>query len=264
MASYFARGATTDEKKIEKPNTLPTLPRQHLMVKGRNGRPRGPARSGKRKPRSKGPSRRKGWSMGDLTLRDAADVTGAIIRGGARIATTIFNVEEKVFDFSQSATGATIQCICQIPQGTDYNNREGLSIKARNLLLNIYSRANLTAGTNFLRIIIFQDLENRGVAPTVADVFESTTTALNSVSPYNHILAERFRIMLDEHVTLIFGQQAYFARFVMPIDNHILFQTAAGSVPAQYEGSLYIFLIDSEAVNQSSTTYYTRLTFVDN
>jgi len=175
-----------------------------------------------------------------------------------------FNVEEKVFDSTLTGSGSTIQCLTQIAQGTDYNQREGLSIKARNLVLNLYSKANVTAGTNFLRLVLLQDLENRGTAPALAEVFESTTTALNPLSPYNHILAERFRVMVDEHITLINGQQAYYARFLLPLDSHILFSTTLGNVAAQYEGSVYLFLIDSEAANQSSTSYYSRITFVDN
>ncbi len=205
--------------------------------------------------------------MADMTLRDAADMAGSVLRGGAKIATAIWNVEEKIFDTYSSTTplsgSPNIQCVTIIAQGTDYNQREGLSIKARNLLATISAVGNATAGTNFVRIIFFQDLENRGVAPTAAEVLENTgSLAYNSY--YNHVLAERFRVLSDEHIILIAGQQAYFKRLVMPVGSHILFTTSAAAVAAQYEGTIYFMVFTDNATNGPVVSIGCRLTYVDN
>jgi hypothetical protein len=206
-------------------------------------------------------------SFGDMTLRDAADMTASAIKGGLRIATRILNVEEKILDtvvgaFTATQT-ATIGSLSLIGTGNDYYQRTGLSVGARNVRLAVSAIANATAVTNFLRIVVLQDLENNGSAPTQASVFESTGND-GYLCAYNHINGNRFRVLMDEHVVVISGQQAYFKRFVLPIDTDILYQGTGTTTASGYNGTLFAYFISDAPVNGPLVAFDARLTYVDN
>ncbi len=207
-------------------------------------------------------------NLGSVTLRDAADFAGAAIRGGMAIATRILNVEEKMLDLVQAGVAVVqgtpnIQSVNLIAQGNDYKNRAGNSIAARNLMVNISAVANSTAGTNFLRFIIFQDLENTGSTPSAATLLESTGADIY-LSHYNHILGNRFRVLADEHIILLNGQQAYYRRIVCPIDTDILYQGTGATAGDLYNGALFIAIVTDNATNGPTVAFDSRLTYVDN
>lgn len=262
------QGSFTPNLKIEHP--VSTKGPRQLLVGKPPQRPhqRGPAatkRGGKGKPNSKGGRK---FNMGDLTLRDAADVAGAVIRGGVRLATAIFNVEEKVFDTQISATvhGATVVNLSNIAQGDNYNNRQGLSIMARNLVLN-YILYLAGSSNNFVRIIVFQDMEQQGVDPAPGDVLEDVTSAAKAlVSPYLRYTGDRYRVLTDEHHALCASSPTnfMFRRLVMPVDNHVLFQSTTGADASNWNGALYMMYMSDVAASGPAITAHTRLSYVDN
>jgi hypothetical protein len=205
--------------------------------------------------------------IGDISLRDTADFASSVFRAGAYISTAVFNVEEKMLDIVLAATNITssanISCLTLIAQGNDYNNRNGLSIRVRNICLTVSAVANTTAKVNFLRIIVLQDWENQGVAPTMADLLESTG-ADQYLSHYNHVLGNRFQVLLDEHVVLVDTSNAYFQRFTMPSGCDILFKTSAATTAAQYNGTIYCICLSDNATNGPLVAWDSRVTFVDN
>lgn len=223
-----------------------------------------------RKAKASGSRKKKGIleSIGDVTLRDAADAASSVVRGGLRLATAMWNVEEKIFDVVQSGVAVVqgtpnIQSVNLIAEGSDYNNRTGNSIRARNLYLSLSAVANATAGTNFLRLIVLQDLENQGATPSASSFLESTGNDIY-LSHYKHILGNRFRVLADEHIVLISGQQAYFKRFVMPIGTDILYQGTSGATGDLYNGALFVALVTDNPTNGPTFAFDSRLTFVDN
>lgn len=244
-------------------------PRQILVGKPSRQGPRLAPRQGPRgKPKGGRKSGGKKFNFGDLTLRDAADVTGAVLRGGVKLATAIFNVEEKIFDTQISAVvhGATVVNLSNIGQGDNYNNRQGLSVMARNLVFN-YILYLAGSTNNFVRIIIFQDMEQTGVDPAPADVLEDASSAAKAlVSPYLRYTGDRYRILTDEHHSLCASSPTNFMnrRLVMPIDNHILFQSTTGADASNWNGALYMMYMSDVAASGPALTAHARLTYVDN
>lgn len=251
----------------------PAPPRMHLQVSGKqNGRGNKNSRTQTRRPKAGGSrSRNKARrppDIGDYSLRDAAELAGSVIRGGIKIATTLFNVEEKVLDVTN--TGLTIldgaphvQCLNAIAEGTDYNTRDGNSIKVRNIYLNMYAQANATAGTNFLRVLVFQDLEGVGSTPTIGSLLEATGSGA-LVAHYGHYLSDRYRVLMDEHISVTLNNKALYQRYALPIDSHCLYQGTDASVASTYNGSLWIIITSDQATNGPALSYSARLTYVDN
>ncbi len=256
--SFLFSTQTNEVKQLAKPAFAP----QSLLVKR-------PSRPTKRVPASKPKRKAKGRKslvsqMGDMTLRDAADLTGAVVRGGLRIATSIFNVEEKVLDNSGNTSytsAGTVLPVSLMGQGSDYNQRDGLSIRARNLVLNYYGVFNSLGGAaQTLRVMVLQDLENQGSTPSVTNILESASI----VAPYLHYVGDRFRVLYDEAQTFTSSAPAKYHRVVCPIDSHVTFKDTTSIASGGWNGQLYLLIISDQASNAPTVNWYSRLSFVDN
>jgi hypothetical protein len=202
--------------------------------------------------------------LGDMTLRDAADLTGGIIKGGLSIATSLFNVEEKVLDTSASTTytsSGTVTPLSLMAQGSDYNQRDGLSIRARNLVLNFYGVWNgAGSATQAIRIIVFQDLENQAATPAVTAVLESASI----VSPFLHYVGDRYRVFYDHGWVMTSSTPSGMYRVVCPIDSHITFKSTTAAAADAWNGQLYTLIISDQGATPPTLVWYSRLSFVDN
>jgi len=218
----------------------------------------------KNKKRGSKPKRSFGARVGDVTLREAGDMVGAVIRGGFHLATRLFNVEQKMVDTTFAGTVITqtgsIQCVSLIAQGTDYNQREGLSIGANNLRISVSGVANATNKTNFLRMIVLVDLENHGAVITTGGLFESTGADIY-LSPYKHYDADRYKILMDEHIVLIDQQVALNKRFAMPLDYDIQFNSTGATLADIYPGAIFVVLVSDQPTNGPTVAFDARLTF---
>lgn len=202
--------------------------------------------------------------MGDMTLRDAADMTQAVIRGGLRIATSVFNVEEKVLDTmnntNYTSTG-TVENLSFMAQGSNYNQRDGLSVRARNLVINYYAVFNsLGSGTQTVRVILFQDLEYQGTPPGPTNVIELASV----VAPYLHYVGDRFRVLADQAEIITSAKPGTYHRIVCPVDSHITYKGPTSASADGWNGQLFALIISDQAANAPTVNWYARLDFVDN
>ncbi len=204
------------------------------------------------------------WTMNEIST-GLADLWNV-----AKAGVSIFNTEVKMFDvpfqggtpLNCPSTGS-VSCLSLVPQGNDYNNREGLSLRTIMLSLNMNQNWNNTSNVTLnalLRVIVFVDYEQEGTIPAVTDVLESAN--INAL--YNHVAKERFQILFDRMVS------GMTTRTNVPLiedfrhDSHIQFRTNGSNQASQGEGSIYILGISDQAVNYPNVYGYTRLFYVDN
>lgn len=191
---------------------------------------------------------------------------------GVRYIKTLVNVEKKFFDVVQTPGGNYMAWqvinLSNIPEGDDYNQRQGNSILAQSLLFRINMLMNLGATVlgNQVRYLIVCDNDQRGVDPTAAELFENTTAGpVSIISPLNHTVASRFNVMIDKTVKLNSTTNSNEEReHFLKYNRHIKFKDTSGADTACYEGNLYLFICSDATTFAPTCTWYSRLRYTDN
>jgi len=235
-------------------------------------------RSSKGKPRSRGPKSAPGSSgrgrrvkdLGQYTVSDIGRVAEQAWEG-VKYIKSLINVEQKFNDVYVSpatiTTSAVVTNLSNIVQGTDVSTRDGDSILAQKLRVKYRAIANNTAGVNLLRVVIFQDRDQRGVDPAYADLFVSTASAVTGHKQfYGNLRNPRFRFLYDATHTLTQGgnNQIIFHDCVIPIHNHIFYTTTTGVDAANWEGALFLLVVSDDMTNGPQFLGSFRLEFTDN
>jgi hypothetical protein len=225
-----------------------------------------------KKSKGKGGKRSKGLldKVRSLTLGDLGEAAAGAYEGIGKL--TGWNQEIKRLDYNV-ATSATvyngsINSLSLIAEGSDYNQRDGHSVKAVCLEFNIGAEFNIASMVNLYnngRAIIFCDLEQNGVQPTVAQVLEATGTDVSPFSMFQHDNTERF-IILDDWLFAVSngGPAALTHRARIMLNSHIRFSGSAGTDAAAKEGHLYLLLIGDQVVNGPLVGWASRLSYIDN
>lgn len=205
-----------------------------------------------------------GFSEGYKTV--AKYTNWATLWGAIKDIKSLINVESKFCDtnFATTAVNTTggIQWISSISEGSDYNNRDGLSVKAANMFL----RGTVTVATtptNYaqnLRFIVFIDKESVGT-PTTTDLLESPT---NYVSPLNHTNGKRFQILWDKvYDVQVTGSSGRVIKLWRKLGHHIKWLNTTTGVK---QGHIYVaYLSDGNAAGVNpNLTFYSRIRYIDN
>lgn len=187
---------------------------------------------------------------------------------GVKMLKSLINVERKTYDTdpvlnTPTITGPGLDWLTTISEGSDYNQRTGISVKANSL----YLRGFLTLGgtvplpTN-LRMVVVLDKEGYGTSPTTTDVFEDAT---HFNAPLSHINVRRFTILSDKVYSLCPGnnQTLHFKSF-MKLNHHVLW---SNSTTGTKQGHIYCFYFaDNYNATTSfvTTSYHSRFRFIDN
>lgn len=201
---------------------------------------------------------------------------------GLKYVKSLINVERKFFDVQQNTDNilvtGTVYNLSNIAQGNDYNNRDGNSILLQSLLLRWTLAASSTdpAG-DVVRLIIFQDNDQRGTDPTPANLLEDVSSGLYAInSPLLHTVNRRFNVLMDKRIatgayqttatqavsTTGHGLYILGKKYLKFKNNHIKYTSTAGADASNYEGSLYLLTI---CRNQTTTIgFHSRIRFTDN
>lgn len=167
-----------------------------------------------------------------------------------------------------STTWATAGLIVPLSQGllasSNINGRDGEAINPINL--NVNFTLSSTTSAYLGRVIIFQDMLNVGVAPTVAQVldgavYDSTYTLYNTVQ-------RRFRILHDKtystnnSTSITTDSGKIFDRIVLKMRGVIHYNGETDATASNGPGSLWILTIaDVNAVG--AYTYYSSIEYFD-
>ncbi len=184
------------------------------------------------------------------------------------VARKYLNTELKYIEWPHpqavvTAAGTDLTAITSVAQGLTETTRVGNSIRLKNMQLRMYGFHN-SAGSDvqWLRLIVFRDTMQQGVAPTVAQLLEGTSHVLRFLErDQDH----RFNILRDKVWTMsVTGQQGFYFKMFREVDTHVKFVGTAANAASNGQGSLYVMLISSEATNGPQVDFNARVRFIDN
>lgn len=180
----------------------------------------------------------------------------------------LINSERKLYELTSSGTlvdnAGTIIHLTNIAQGDTTSTREGRSI----LMNYVNIRGVITKGTanSILRMIVFQDTQQNGIAPSVDQVL---STVGDSYAPFSGIeasFAGRFKILSTNTVSINDQNPLPIFKIFKKHLSHIKWQTTADG-GGNMKGHLYMLLVSNQGAGSASrplVDFRSRLGFRDN
>lgn len=188
----------------------------------------------------------------------------------AKFVKSLLNVEYKVHDVTDGPytfTGPNDERVIYlsgIGQGNDAGDRNGDSIRAKGLTLNVNMWSN-AAACDRIRILLIKDKHNSGVAPQATDVLKTA----NWTSFRNLANTDRFKVLWDQTVQLrkntdtkTGGRLSIKKHF--KLNHHIKYSGTTANVADGDDNALYAIIIGEVAAGFSSVGAYARLRYIDN
>lgn len=187
--------------------------------------------------------------------------------------------EEKVMDTYRSAasiyqTSSIRDDLCQIPQGSDFVDRIGLTIKPCSLSLKVIVASNAAAATSSLaRLIVFQSKKAETSVPADSDLIQDVLgSGSSAMIVYNHVNwtnANLYHVLLDDvFVTSKPGQfnDIIEREYMINLDHadSVDYLDASAALTGNKGGRIYCYLVSGESNTIAQTvTYHARLVYKD-
>lgn len=197
---------------------------------------------------------------------------GKALALATRVASLV-NVEYKNVDTVGSGTitnNWAVTNLNTVAQGDDQTNRNGRSIKARGLVIQIGVSSNTTSTVPVrTRLVVVRDNFQDGTAPAGTDIYTVNGTEALRVITANQ---NRFTVLWDTMFTVIAdnsgagGGGARSIRKYLPLSHHIKYIGVTGAAASNGPGSLYFLMVcdNATAAQQPAISYAFRLRFIDN
>lgn len=185
----------------------------------------------------------------------------------AKYVKALVNVEHKFLDttytYTAQSTTPVVTWLTSISEGSDYNQRDGISVKASALYIKGTAAPNPTQTTFLqqLRCIIFQDNDNTGTAPVASDLLEAST---DIHSPLNHTNGKRFRVLMDKNYLInADANGGHSIKKYFKLNDHIRW---SNSTTGTREGHIYMLTMSdtATAAQEPGISWYSRLRYIDN
>lgn len=198
--------------------------------------------------------KKKGSTLKTIAQIAAAAGTALTI---AKTVATMVNAEKNFYDATTNLLLTTVPQITAlelIPQGDDVQTRTGRSIKLAGIMLrsHYYPNAASTA-SNLIRIIMFRDNFQSGIAPVASDILASPIT----VDSFRNLATAnpgRYTILMDRIIKLSpYGSTNTSAvvNKYFPIKSHVRYLGTTGATNQNGQGQIY-FMSYVDNVNGGS------------
>lgn len=180
----------------------------------------------------------------------------------AKYVAGLVNSEYKLEDNSaanQNTTwsGTISGNLCAPGQGTSANQREGDSIKMKNLTLRAEFARN--GVDELVRLIVFIDKENN--MSIGSDVLKTTASSLGVFSPKNDNNRYDTKILYDKEFKITSNYPIVKIDKVIKIDMH---QHFSEGTTTGVNNVIKMLWIGQEQTTGTNFSYYTRMTYIDN
>lgn len=187
--------------------------------------------------------------------------------------------EKKVINTTVTSVGCnttgTVTLLNGVATGTDFTDRVGRKIvntvvQVRGFLIPDTTTASTT--TNCCRVLVIEDLQTNGVAPTIASIFhEATGTSFMNLNNRN-----RFRVLMDEQfvigpinttatTTLSPCPSSHSINFYKKCNIPTVFEGTDATVASISEGALWLVTLSNQpaGANDATFTFSSRVRFID-
>lgn len=195
-------------------------------------------------------------------------------RAGAQLASDVMklkgliNTEFKTLDTyatSNPTTGGTFLLLNGITRGTDYNNRDGRSIRIKSYASNMRFIANASASHTTVRVIVFVDKQPNAGLPSTGSLLDNSFGAPLTEQFRALDYRRRYTVLQDYRVTINPDYPEKSVRKYRKLDMKTIFDnTDSGTISDITTNSLYMLIVSDEAVNTPTVIVNSRLRFIDN
>lgn len=166
--------------------------------------------------------------------------------------------------FVNTVAGSVGPLTQQIIEGVGVNQRIGDEIFAKELRLNLSILGGVGSTQSFHRFIIFQDMQNTGVLPTVGNVLDAGLYNSTYAILFNQ--QGRFKILYDKMFGIVAGanSNATHVQIKLKPSKRIQYNGATSATAANGPGSIwYLALTDSVVVATATLSFYANLIYTD-
>lgn len=177
--------------------------------------------------------------------------------------------EWKYIDTVQTSTASVsagaLSLINGCTQGDGPSNREGTQIHIKSIQMRIRTEFNSgDASAGAVRVVLVQDKQANGAAPTVANIY-ATTTAVAVDALRNLDNRKRFKILADRtYIMSPNGDSGYQDDIYLKKPIVTQYNSGnAGVVSDISSNSLYILIASDQAANGPFVAFYARVRFTE-
>lgn len=183
----------------------------------------------------------------------------------------LLNVEYKFHDVVLTASGGSsgtgvsdngeVHDLLQIPQGDSQENRNGNSIRLKNI--NIKGTVSLAGSATFsrVRIMLVRDSQPNGTTPAFTHVYE--TSDIDRLFR-NRNAPGRFKVLKTWFTKVSTNAGENVGHFSLFYKCNDKIQWASGGTADPYNTSYLLLLISDQASNEPAFDIQSRATFIDN
>lgn len=172
---------------------------------------------------------------------------------------------DTVFLATASVAAGTLTLLNGCTQGDGPSNREGTQIHIKSIQVRFRTEFNAAdASAGIVRFVLFQDLQPNGAAPTVGNVYFTTTA--NAVDALRNLdNRKRFRILADRtHIVSPNGNSGYQEDIYLKKPIMVQYNAGnAGVVSDISTNSLYVLTCSDQAANGPFIAWYARVRFTE-
>jgi len=196
---------------------------------------------------------------------------------GAR--SRMIRVERKVVDVWSDVTAINSTVIAPIllnstAAGSDFTDRIGRKIQMKSVQMRANIRLDPTS-TNInhacaTRCIIYYDKQWNGASlgsTNIADLLAraDNTTDLPTISPVNLNNRDRYKILMDKHLTIDMGKQSTTLKFYKKINLETVYNVNTNGAGAIQTGALLFWYGGTHVAgdNDAQMSYFIRTRFID-
>lgn len=175
-------------------------------------------------------------------------------------------VDTNISNFGQGTT-ATVTHLTSIAQGDGPNDRNGDSIKTKDLLVRGNVQIPLAAEGTYhvcrFRLIIVVDTQNQGTPPTIAEVLDSSGDLIDAPRETQTQVGNRFKHLLDRRITLtVGGRQSSDFREYIRLGHHVHYSGPLST--NELAGNIWAMYVSDQNTNPPTFDMTTRIGYYDN
>lgn len=206
-----------------------------------------------------------GWSRFTRGSKDALGIALsalAVANATKRLINVEFKNCRKTFNAEDITNAGSVDYLNPIAEGDGADDRNGNSIRGKSFMARL--RVTYTAGgnaTQWIRLMLFQDLQSSGVVPAVDEVLDTVDVS----SPRNLQWTRRFRTIWDRTITLTAEKGGEVVNVYKKINSVIRFIDTDATQASSGNGSFYLLSLSEQAgANYPTLDGVIRLRYIDN
>lgn len=187
----------------------------------------------------------------------------------ASLVNTEFKYKDTQISHGISNSAYNITPLTLMAQGDDSNQRNGRSVLAKALEIQVKLKLLTTVGSGVCRVVLVRDTTCDGALPDMSNIFDTITTdnAVNSFRNISTAPTKKYQIWWDKRFSLDidFKDELYISKYIKLKKSHVKYIGSGSTNDNLGPGSFFLCTIStSDVTNAFTMTGFTRFRYIDN